>query len=281
MGLTWPRCDQGFVLATRGVFPYDSTLSAAANNARFRSIEPGIDTLPSSFSLPRHRHLRAYATVVLAGAFEESGYAGRIRATAGDVLVHAGLDCHANEMVSGGVKLIRLDWADTEGPGGLYHLDEIDALARTAEKDVVEAKLLLEHLLFTKRTPSPGQKNDWPDLLLLDLCKNASTEIGGWAQVNGLARETVSRGFVAAYGITPSVIRAELRTRSAWLRITHGSDCLCRIAADTGFADQAHMTRWICRITGATPAAWRRNAPDLFNRPLCGHTTASLRAQQA
>jgi transcriptional regulator GlxA family with amidase domain len=97
-------------------------------------------------------------------------------------------------------------------------------------------------------------------MLLADLTANGSTEIGVWAEINGLARETVSRGFAAAYGIAPSVLRAELRARSALLRITRGSEGLCRIAADTGFADQAHMTRWIHRLTGAPPAAWRRNA---------------------
>jgi len=209
-------------------------VSSRISNSRFRHITPGIETLPCNFSLPRHRHLRAYATVVLAGTFEESGYNGRIRATAGDVLIHPALDCHGNQMVSAGVKLIRLDWRDASGIGGLYHLDNVDEVGRTA---------------------------DWPDLLLADLAKNASTEIGVWAEVNGLARETVSRGFAAAYGTAPSILRAELRARSAWLLITRGSECLCRIAADTGFADQAHMTRWIHRITGAPPAAWRRNAP--------------------
>ena len=216
--------------------------------------------MPSSFSLPRHRHLCPYATVVLAGCFEESGYNGRILATAGDVLIHPALDCHGNEMVSAGVKLIRLDWPDASGIGGLYHLDDVDEVARAAERDVNEATQLLECVLRKKCAPSPGQRNDWPDLLLADLAKNASTEIGVWAEVNGLARETVSRGFAAAYGTAPSILRAELRARSAWLRITRGSECLCRIAADTGFADQAHMTRWIHRITGAPPAAWRRNA---------------------
>jgi AraC-like DNA-binding protein len=234
-------------------------VSAWNNNSYFRHITPGIETLPCSFSLPRHRHLRSYATVVLAGSFEEAGYNGRVRATAGDVLIHPELDCHANRMVSAGVTLIRLGWPDVSGVGGLYHLDDVDELARTAEKDVVEATLLLQLILRKTRMPSPGQRNDWPDLLLLDLAKNASTEIGEWAEVNGLARETVSRGFVAAYGIAPSVLRAELRACRAWMRITRGSDCLCRIAADTGFADQAHMTRWIHRITGAPPATWRRN----------------------
>jgi AraC-like DNA-binding protein len=233
-------------------------MSPTIDNSRFRKVTPGIETLPCKFSLPRHRHLRAYATVVLAGAFEESGNNGRILATAGDVLIHPALDCHGNQMVSAGVKLIRLDWTDDSGIGGLYHLDDVDEIARAAEKDLIEATHLLEQALRKKGAPSPGRRNDWPDLLLQDLAQNAATEIGEWAEMNGLARETVSRGFTAAYGIAPSVLRAELRARSAWLRITRESESLCRIAAETGFADQAHMTRWIHRTTGAPPAVWRR-----------------------
>jgi AraC-like DNA-binding protein len=240
-------------------------MSPTIDSSRFRCITPGIETLRCNFSLPRHRHLRAYATVVLVGSFEESGYNGRIHATAGDVLIHPALDCHGNQLVSAGVKLIRLSWPDATGIGGLYHLEDVDELARVAEKDVMEATHLLERALREKCLPARGQKNDWPDLLLADLAKRASTEIGVWAEVNGLARETVSRGFAAAYGIAPSVLRAELRARSAWLRITRSSERLCRIAAETGFADQAHMTRWIHRITGAPPAGWRRNGPVMHN----------------
>ena len=230
-----------------------------AGLARFRGITPGIETLPDRFSLPRHRHLHAYATVVLAGTFDECGYVGRIRATAGDVLIHPVLDCHANQMVSAGVKLIRLEWPDSSAVAeGLYHLDDVDAVARTAEQDVFEAGALLEQLLLTRRLPSPGRRNDWPDLLLVDLAGNRAPEISTWAEGSGLARETVSRGFAAAYGVAPSVMRAELRARSAFLQITQGSESLGRIAADTGFADQAHMTRWIHRMTGAPPAVWRR-----------------------
>jgi AraC-like DNA-binding protein len=139
-------------------------------------------------------------------------------------------------------------------------LDEVDTLARTAEKDVVEAALLLEHALEKSWSPPPGRRNDWPDVLAQHLARNTSMEIGAWAEENGLARETVSRGFALAYGIAPAAFRAETRARAAWLRVTRGSDCLCTIAAETGFADQAHMTRWILRITGAPPAAWRRGS---------------------
>lgn len=238
-------------------------MSRTIDFSRFRKITPGIETLPCEFSLPRHRHLRPYATVVLSGAFEESGYNGRIHARVGDVLIHAALDCHGNQMVSAGVKLIRLDWTDDDGIGGLYHLDDVDEVAKIAEKDVIEAAHLLERCLREKRVPSAGQKNDWPDLLLSDLTRSASTEIGVWAEANGFAPETVSRGFAAAYGVVPSVLRAEWRARSAWLHITRGSESLCRVALETGFADQAHMTRWIRRITGAPPAVWRRQEQRL------------------
>jgi AraC-like DNA-binding protein len=251
---------KGIVFALHRAFALPWNVSGLSNSPNFRLITPGIETLRVSFSLPRHRHLRAYATVVLAGSFEESGYIGRIRATAGDVLIHPTLDCHANQTVSAGVKLIRLDWSDTNGAGGLYRLNEVDALARTAEKNVGEAAVLLEHILREKSPPPPGRRDDWPDLLAGTLARNTSMGIGAWAKAHGLAPETVSRGFAMAYGIAPGVFRAELRARAAWLRITRGCDCLCTIAAETGFADQAHMTRWIHRITGAPPTSWRRES---------------------
>lgn len=234
---------------------------ATLDTSHFRRVTPGIETLRHDFSLPRHRHLHAYATVVLAGSFEEAGYVGRIRATAGDVLIHPLLDCHANRKVAAGLKLIRLEWPDSSAIGsGLYHLERIDDVARAAERDVRDASTLLQHLLFERRSASAGRRNDWPDLLLLDLVRNTTTEIGSWAEASGLARETVSRGFAAAYGITAAAMRAELRARSAWLRITNESHSLSAIAAESGFADQAHMTRWIRRVTGATPAFWRRQS---------------------
>src|ERR1700687_659562 len=86
----------GFILARHVVFASRLNMSPTINNSHFRQVTPGIETLPCSFSLPWHRHLRAYATVVLAGSYEESGHVGRIQATAGDVLIHTALDCHAN-----------------------------------------------------------------------------------------------------------------------------------------------------------------------------------------
>jgi AraC-like DNA-binding protein len=233
-------------------------MSAVIRAQAFRNITPGIEVFSSSFSLPRHRHLRPYATVVLAGTLEESGYVGRIRAKVGDVLIHPALDCHGNIRVSAGVKLIRLEWSDESGVGGFYHLDEVDELARAAEQNPRDAAVLLRHLLGRKPPISPGKANDWPDLLAAAMAQDSSMEIGSWAADNGLADATVSRGFRASYEIAPATYRAEMRARDAWLRITRRSDCLSAIALDAGFSDQSHMTRWVHRVTGAPPKAWRR-----------------------
>lgn len=203
--------------------------------------------------------MRAYASVIVAGTLVESGYIGRIHATEGDVLIHPELDCHANQKVSAGLRLIRLDWSHRKPSGGFYHLrNTLDDLAKTAEKDPRDAAQLLEDALGQKQASPGGVKNDWPDLLAEALAEDSGLSIGEWAQSNQLAQQTVSRGFSAAYGVAPEVFRAESRARAAWLRVTRSSDCLCQIAADIGFADQAHMTRWIHRITGAPPGAWRR-----------------------
>jgi AraC-like DNA-binding protein len=227
-----------------------------ADTFDFRDITPGVERFPG-YSLPRHRHLHPYATVVLEGCFEESGYAGRIRAVAGDVLIHPALDCHANHLVSSSVTLIRLDWADLSGRGAFYRLNDIEELAKIAERDPQDAAMLLESTLGRALPRPAGRRNDWPDLLGEALTRNTSLQIGRWAEENGLSPETVSRGFNTAYGISPILFRAELRARSAWLQVTRSSERLSAIAARSGFADQAHMTRWIHRVSGASPSVWR------------------------
>jgi len=227
--------------------------------AVFRPTRPGIEYLPGRFSLPRHRHLHPYVSIVLSGSFDESGYTGRVRATPGDVLIHPAMDCHANQMVSSGVRLLRLDWSRGAGLEGYYRIDEVDEIARLAERDPAEATLALRYRLAGLRPPAPGTRDDWPDLLAAALSHNQQISLGAWAASHGLAAETLSRGFKMAYGVTPVAFRAEQRARAAWLMTTQSTDRLTRIAAVTGFADQAHMTRGVRRLTGAPPSQWRRD----------------------
>ncbi|MEO8031822.1 MAG: AraC family transcriptional regulator [Gemmatimonadota bacterium] len=234
-------------------------MSAGIDCIEFRPTRPGFEYMPGRFNLPRHRHLRAYVTVVLSGSFEESGYVGRVRASAGDVLIHPSMDCHANQMVTDGVKLLRLSWPDEWGRAGNYRFDEIDQLARIAERDPEDAASFLAEGLAGDSIPAPGIHHDWPDLLAANLAGGTAFQLGDWAEANRLAPATVSRGFRAAFGVTPVEYRAELRARAAWLRTIRGAERLSLVAARCGFADQSHMTRWVKRVTGAPPSAWRKH----------------------
>jgi AraC-like DNA-binding protein len=223
---------------------------------KFRGVKAGKEDLPANFHLPRHRHLHAYATVVLGGSFEEAGYAGRTRASEGTLLIHPVLDCHTDHMIASGVRLLRLPWPDTDNVGGVYQLDAIDEIVRAAEKDVIEAASLLRMLVQRGECPSACM-NDWPDLLADTIKSSGVVKISEWAEINGLSREAVSRGFSSVYGIPPASFRAEWRARSAWIKLRTQSETLSAIAAGSGFSDQSHMTRWIGRVTGASPSFWR------------------------
>lgn len=220
-----------------------------------KSIVAGCEELRAGHHLPRHRHLEPYAIVVLRGCFDQVSYAGRVHVRTGNLLVQPPLDCHANHLRSRGARILRLPWHDVDGLGGVYEVD-IDAIARAAERDVHEAV----HIARVHHRAIGVRKNDWPDSLAGAIATGNVVSLGAWAEEHGIARETVSRGFSSAYGVTARAFRLELRARDAWLRIVRSREPLAQIAAATGFADQAHMTRAVRALTGRPPVAWRTPA---------------------
>jgi AraC-like DNA-binding protein len=68
----------------------------------------------------------------------------------------------------------------------------------------------------------------------------------------------LSRIFRAVTGSTISRHRLRLRVRAALERLAGGERDLARLAADTGFGDQAHLCRVVRDETGTTPSALRQ-----------------------
>lgn len=229
----------------------------------FRTTIPGRETLPWGFSLPRHRHLEPYALVVIAGAFEQTSYAGRVNVSPGDLLVQPTLDCHSNRLTSTSAEILRLPWTHVAGAGRMYHLRDLDGIVRAAARDVRAAiEMVRQEIAVLEPVASPGA--DWPDKLALDIRQGSVSRLSTWAASNGLAIETISRGFSRLYGVVPARFRAEWRARGAWLRVVGTDESLAGIASATGFADQAHMTRGIIALTGAAPSHWRRCHPRVM-----------------
>jgi AraC-like DNA-binding protein len=227
--------------------------------APLKSIVHGCEHLAPGHDLPRHRHLAPYAIVVVRGAFEQDGYAGRVRVGPGDLLIQPTLDAHVNRMPrTRGATILRLPWPDADDLGGVHALPDLDPIVRAAERDLRDATHAVRAQL--RHAPRRAVAGDAPDQLAAALARGHVPSLAAWAAALGIARETLSRDFSSAFGVSARQFRAELRARAAWLRIVRTRDPLATIAAATGFADQAHMTRHIRALTGAPPTAWRGDA---------------------
>ncbi|WP_228122351.1 AraC family transcriptional regulator [Saccharothrix syringae] len=73
----------------------------------------------------------------------------------------------------------------------------------------------------------------------------------------GLSRFALYRAFRSRYGLSPSDHQRQLRLRRARALLSSGV-APAAVAAATGFADQAHLTRWFRRCYGITPAVYAR-----------------------
>jgi AraC-like DNA-binding protein len=225
--------------------------------AALKTIVHGCEDLAPGHHLGRHRHLHPYAIVVIRGRFDQVGYAGRVRVASGDLLIQPTLDAHANRMPPGrGATILRLPWSDVDDLGGVFALPDLDAVVHAAERDLREAARVARAQWSACPVARPVA-SDLPDQLAAELAHDRVASLAGWAQRRGVARETASRAFSTAFGVSARQFRAELRARAAWLGIVRSRDSLARIAATTGFADQAHMTRSVRALTGGSPAAWR------------------------
>jgi AraC-like DNA-binding protein len=76
------------------------------------------------------------------------------------------------------------------------------------------------------------------------------------AEVAGCSRFALHRAFSAAYLMTPGDYQRLVRLRSARRLIAQGWS-IGDAAADAGFADQSHLTRWFRRYYGITPGGYQ------------------------
>jgi AraC-like DNA-binding protein len=202
--------------------------------------------------LPRHRHLGAYAAVVLAGDFVEAGDRGRHRLEAGKVVFHRAFEAHRDEFGRSGAVVLDLPLsrcpAFTTG-----ELDAVATVVRLARRDLdAAAELVLEEV-----QPAEVSVADWPDALAGALADDPDLSLTVWAELNGLSPPTLSRGFRKAYGTTAKRFRAELRAHRAVELLPGWTGTLAGLAAELGFADQAHLTRAALALTGSTPGHLR------------------------
>jgi AraC-like DNA-binding protein len=84
-----------------------------------------------------------------------------------------------------------------------------------------------------------------------------SVSLDELADLAGVSKFYLLRGFRRAYGVTPHAYQRQLRLAHAWRAIADGQP-LTRATYDAGFADQSHLTRQFAAQFGVTPARCAR-----------------------
>jgi AraC-like DNA-binding protein len=103
------------------------------------------------------------------------------------------------------------------------------------------------------------------DLALVDQARSAITadepvarQLGSLAAALGVSPYRLSRAFPRVLGVSLTHYRNRVRITRALDGIEAGEQSLATLAADLGFADQAHLTRTVREHLGYTPTALRR-----------------------
>ena len=76
------------------------------------------------------------------------------------------------------------------------------------------------------------------------------------AELAGCSRFALHRAFMAEFGLAPGDYQRQVRLRVA-RRLLAAGRAPADVAAEVGFTDQSHLTRWFVRYYGISPAAYR------------------------
>jgi AraC-like DNA-binding protein len=227
-----------------------------------RMCQPQFAPTPTGFlhharseRLTRHTHREGFAAIVLRGEYLEAGDRGRVNVVPGDVILHGPYESHQDHVAASGADVLIVPWLKEWFESPLGSVSDPDKLARLSERDMREAAHMLAEEVSIKELPFM----DWPDMLARDLWDRPEIELKKWADTMGIRPETVSRGFRRAFGVSPQSFRARARLLRALSGIRRGEK-LAELAAECGFADQAHLSRHFRVVTGETPHVWRRQA---------------------
>lgn len=223
-----------------------------AGQMKNQSRGAGISIHAARECLARHRHARGYIALVVCGDYEEAGDQGRLVARAGTVVVHGDWTAHRDRFGARGARVINLP-AVAGLAAGAGQISDPDAAGRLAEHDPAAAAIYVRDNF--RRDAACG--DDWPDLLAHTLANDPDIMLTHWADAMGLDPASVSRGFARAYGVSPKRFRLEVRTRRALAALPSWRGSLAGLAADQGFADQAHLARSVVALTGMSPVRFR------------------------
>lgn len=223
-----------------------------------------------------HWHAQWSIGALLQGRCRFACEGQRHEASAGDLVVMPPFALHTAGVSAGAFRMAmayvphgwlgaRLAWPDVRGPCAASvtpHPALAEALGHAAQGEALEP--LLEVIaqvaaLHARDTPMrPLAKARDPRIEHLCRLLQASSSEGGAIDVRalagelGISREHLHRLFRSALGVTPVAYGRLARIARAKTLLGEGQSPAA-VAAQCGFADQAHFTRWFRRCFGVAP----------------------------
>jgi AraC-like DNA-binding protein len=176
-------------------------------------------------------------------------------------------------LAQGGRRMPRFREPVIADPGLAAELRRLHAAlgAGLLESEPLEAESRLSWLFgeLVRRHASPSRDVEVPGagrvarLVMTQLADRlvSPPALAEIAAGTGLSRYQLIRSFRTEVGMPPYAWLAQHRVSAARALLERG----CRpaeAAAMTGFADQAHLTRWFRRVVGVTPGVYRNSVQD-------------------
>ncbi|HYJ79244.1 MAG TPA: AraC family transcriptional regulator [Longimicrobiaceae bacterium] len=240
-------------------------------------------TLPGGTRLPRHAHARASLNVVLGGEYGES-IDGRTRTHAArSVIVKPDGAEHSNQLPPGGARCLVVELTGDrlrtlrEGSGLFSSVDSfrcpgaadlalriVDEMEQTdAMAPLALEGLALEMVAMAGRgaLPAPPARRAPPWIRrACELIHDADhpVTLSRIAAAVGLHPVYVARSFRRHVGSSVGEYARRLRLERARDELVHSEASISGIALRSGFADQSHFSRAFRRLTGVSPARYRR-----------------------
>jgi AraC-like DNA-binding protein len=127
-----------------------------------------------------------------------------------------------------------------------------------AERSHVLVGWVLTGSRQVRALPGPRTSHRSVDHVREQLAADLSVSLADLARCTGLSAYHLSRVFRRTTGCTITRYRMRLRLEAALYQLASGETDLATLAVETGFSDQAHLTRLLRREIGQTPGSLRR-----------------------
>ena len=208
-----------------------------------------------------HRHPGAQISLILSGDYREDGSAGPVKAREGMLTCKPPGFEHENVFGDLGALILTINLG--EAPflkayvAGDPPFGTRDVLLTTAAAGQL-SRLIPSDRALPDAVRSVVARRSWLDQAHASLRAGDESCSRRLAQSAGVHPVTFARLFRDAFGRSPGLVRQSSRNSRALQFIVRSRSSLIEVALESGFADQAHMTRTIRQATGYPPARLRR-----------------------